>query len=466
MILADRPRTIARTEANVERIGRAGGLRSRALRRLVGAAALATSITLAGSAAADEAPGPLLVVTVPDLPGSDVDDRAAGTVAAHVREAGARVQVVRRTGPFKLRALLKDAKALAEIWSARAVIWIDVGGGVEAGVYLFERGTDRIFGRRIPAPSAQISAALESVANIAGTAAEDLLEGRAVALAPVVIASTGDAAAGALETATPIESSTLKEGGNAAGTDTAKDAATNAVAATATATPTNTNTAPRTPPPNDSLSPSPQASDAPLPWPRIALSAGYTGNTFGRGLPWQSAISLLASWELSRSAAVGLGYDVAFPQYIGDQHFNIRIQRHPAILSGSYRLPLSDSWDFLLGARLALDFVTLHPSSPPPPPPGQPPPHSDDRSPDDWTDVGFSVAPIIGLGVRITDRVRLGLMGGADVPLARLSRPGPFFIEPDPVRFVAGAAVQVDLVIPGAAAGASPASETRKTAAK
>jgi hypothetical protein len=183
-------------------------------------------------------------------------------------------------------------------------------------------------------------------------------------------------------------------------------------------------------------------------WPRLAVSGGYTGNTIGEGIPWQSAISLFAALEPSHDGWIGLGYDVSFPQHFGDDRLHIELNRHPAILSGGYRLGLGGSWDFQVGARLSVDFVTLH-FEQPPPPPGAP-----RMPPDEHLDVIFSAAPMLGLGFGITDRMRASVFGGMDVPFTGFAAmsSSPFHGGgPSPVRLLLGASLQFDVFVPGSA---------------
>lgn len=381
----------------------------------------------AGEPAAD-APSqkPLIVLAVPDLPETDVDERAAGTLAAHVRSAGARVRVVRQEpGELDLRALLADATALAEAWGARGVIWIAMERGPAASIYLFERERGQLFGRRVPLASGQTSAALESLANIAGAAAAEMLEGRVVGMAPVEI------------DAPPRSTSPGPEPPAAASSSVTLPAP----------------------------APTPRASESALPappapgdrenerrWPRLGLAAGYTGNTFGADSSWQSALSLLVSFELSRHASIGLGYDFVFPQHFGPEQAGFDLQRRPIILTGGYSFALGGRWDFGVGARATLDFLTLERNADAPPigagAPGQPGLFVRLAPAGSTTDVVFSLAPVLSVGFRITDWVRLVGQGGIDMPLlAPPTLVGSGF-DPSRARLLAGAALEVDLFVP------------------
>ncbi|WP_437315865.1 hypothetical protein [Sorangium sp. So ce385] len=411
--------------------------------------------------AAREAPraarAPVLVLAA--FPGAGpIEERAIDLVAAHVRPLGVRLQVVRRGAPTRaLHTLLPDARALADAWDARGVLWIDAGSNDELALYAVERGGDQVYGRRIPVPPGQTTAALESLANIAGAVAEELREGRIAGLAEV------DVAAAAAPPAAPPEPAAAPA-----------PAAPSAAAAGA---------APRPPPPAVERGARPEAP----PLPTLAVQVGYAGANFSGEVPWQSAAALRASWAPVDQAVLGLGYDLVPPVTLGDDWSSFELVRHPVSATGQLRLRLPRGFDLQLGARASVDIVERipqppaqpTPSWPPPPawplpawppqrgeplpPPGFPPrwrwPRMMPRQlppPEARTDVIVSAAPVAELGYALTGWLRLKAMLGVDVLLTQpdASVHPALALQPDPVRFLAGLGLEVGFSLP-----ASPAAE-------
>ncbi|XXX75573.1 hypothetical protein WMF30_48780 [Sorangium sp. So ce134] len=406
--------------------------------------------------AAAEAPraagAPVLVLAT--FPGAgSIDERAIDLVAAHVRPLGVRLQVVRRGAPRPaLHTLLPDARALADAWDARGVLWIDAGSSGELALYAVERGGDQIYGRRIPVPPGQTTTALESLANIAGAVAEELREGRIAGLAEVDVA-----AASAPLTAPP----------EPAAAPSAPPAATAAAA-------------PSPPPPAVERSARPVAPRLPT----LAVQVGYTGANFSGEAPWQSAAALRASWAPVEQAVFGLGYDLVPPATLGDERSPFELARHPVSATGQLRLRLPLGFDLQLGARASVDVVERTPqpstqstqsSEPPPPPPAwplpaRPPPPRGFPPPWRWprmmprqlpppearTDVLVSAAPVAELGYPLTGWLRLKAMVGVDFLLTDpdASVHPALALRPDPVRFLAGLGLELGLSLP-----ASPAVE-------
>ncbi|WP_437936692.1 hypothetical protein [Sorangium sp. So ce341] len=403
---------------------------------------------------------PVLVLAA--FPGAGrIDERAIDLVAAHVRPLGVRLQVVRAGAPRRaLHTLLPDARALADAWDARGVLWIDAGSNDELALYAVERGGDQVYGRRIPVPPGQTTAALESLANIAGAVAEELREGRIAGLAEVDVAAT------AAPSAAPPEPA-------AAPAPAAPPAASPAAAADA---------APGPPPPRVERGARPEAPRLPT----LAVQVGYAGANFSGEVPWQSAAALRASWAPVDRAVLGLGYDLVPAATLGDDRSPFELVRHPVSATGQLRLRLPLGFDLQLGARASVDVVERipqppaqpTPSSPPawplpawppqrdeprPPPPGFPPPWRWPRMmprqlppPEARTDVIVSAAPVAELGYPITGWLRLKAMLGVDV---LLSQPDAavhpaLALQPDPVRFLAGLGLELGLSLP-----APPAAE-------
>ncbi|WP_437621363.1 hypothetical protein [Sorangium sp. So ce1151] len=428
-----------------------------ALRAARTAASAAACALLALPAAAADAPRaarePLLVLAA--CPSADrTDKRAVDLVAAHVRPLGVRLQIVHPDAPRPaLQSLLPEARALAEAWDARGVLWIDAGSKGELALYVVERDGHQIYGRRIPVPPGQTATALESLANIAGAVAEELREGHVAGMARVDVAATAPATAPLAPEAVP---------------------------------------APAAPPDRpDDAPPRPRAPAVlqqgargePGPLPTLALLAGYSGASFGGEAPWQSAAALRASWAPVDRAVLGLGYELVPSTSVGDERFAFDLVRHPVSTSGQLRFRLPLGLDLQVGARASVDVVQRVPQggtqasdspaqeplqAPPPRPPYPPPwmwppraawPRMAPRQlppPEAQTDVLFSVAPVAELGYPITPWLRLKTMLGVDFLLTRPDasvHPG-LALQPDPVRILAGMGLELGLALPSPPASA------------
>ncbi|XXY54365.1 hypothetical protein WME91_24850 [Sorangium sp. So ce269] len=430
-----------------------------ALRAARTAASAVACALLALPAAAADAPRaarePLLVLAA--FPSADrTDKRAVDLVAAHVRPLGVRLQIVRPDAPRPaLQRLLPEARALAEAWDARGVLWIDAGSKGELALYVVERDGNQVYGRRIPVPPGQTATALESLANIAGAVAEELREGRIAGMTRVDVAAAAPDTAALAPEAVP---------------------------------------APAAPPDEpDDAPPRPRAPAAlqqgagrePGRLPTLALLAGYSGANFSGGAPWQSAAALRASWAPVDRAVLGLGYELVPSTSVGDERFAFDLVRHPVSTSGQLRFRLPLGLDLQVGARASVDVVQRVPQSsaqssatpaqeplraplprrPYPPPWMWPPratwPRMAPRQlppPETRTDVLFSVAPVAELGYPLTPWLRLKTMLGVDFLLTRPDtsmHPG-LALQPDPVRFLAGMGLELGVALPSppAAAGA------------
>ncbi|AUX43388.1 hypothetical protein SOCE26_048360 [Sorangium cellulosum] len=450
------------------------------LRAARAAASAVACALLALPAAANEpraARRPLLVLAA--FPSADsIDKRAIDLVAAHIRPLGVRLQVVRPGAPRPApQRLLPHARALAEAWDARGVLWIDTGSRGELALYVVERDGDRIYRRRIPVPPGQTATALESLANIAGAVAEELREGRVAALTEVDVAAAvpGPAAPPAPSTATAPSTAPALTAPPAAAADAAPGLPAPAVAA------------------------QPAAHHAPSRLPALGVLVGYTGASFSREAPWQSAAALRATWAPVDPVVVGLGYELMPSLTLGDERLAFDLARHPVFATGQVRLRLPLGLDLQLGARASVDVVQRIPQRsalPPPPPPlpwahAPPPPRRRDHVPlappprdhaplgvPSWpspqerppplpppetrTDVLVSVAPVAELGYPLAAWLRLKAMLGVDFLLNRPDssvHPGLAF-EPHPVRILAGLGLELGVAFP-----ASPGSPAPPTAA-
>ncbi|WP_437576198.1 hypothetical protein [Sorangium sp. So ce887] len=427
----------------------------RAARTAASAVACALLALPAAAAEPRAGRGPVLVLAA--FPGAgSIDQRAIALVAARIRPLGVRLQVIRPGAPRStLQTLLPDARALADAWDARGVLWIDAGSSGELALYVVERGGDQVYGRRIPVPPGQTATALESLASIAGAVAEELREGRIAGLTEVEV---GVAAAAATPAAPP------------------EPAAAPAPAAPLAAP---ADTAPRPQAPAARPGAPPEAPRLPA----LAVQVGYTGASFSGEAPWQSAAALRASWAPVDQAVIGLGYDLIPPATLGDERAAFELVRHPVIATGQLRLRLPLGFDLQLGARASVDVVeripkpsaqptaapptrTLPARPPPPPPPrrgqgplpGFPPwqwPHVAPQQlppPEPRTDVLFSVAPVAELGYPLTGWLRLKAMLGVDFLLTRpdASVHPDLALQPDPVRFLTGLGLELGLAPPAA----------------
>lgn len=398
--------------------------------------ALSTRAAAADSPAATPSAAPAIVLLAPELDRSDVDDRAVGTLGARVRAAGIQVVVVRRKVP-ELHALAAESKALIATWGARGALWVDIGRSDEAALYLVTRDSEQVFGRTIPAPEGKTSATLETLANIAASVAEELLEGRIVELSPVKVP---DPPPERTAPSPSVAGEPVREPQPSVKTEVASPAPP-------------PRTKPRQASPDSTAAPPLPSADAdPAPrFPRIGLSVGYTGDTFGDLVPWQSAVSALLTLAPSPSAFLNLGHDFVIPTHVRRFPAGYDLARHPLVALGGYRFPVS-SWDFRLGARMAMDIIeqTLDPFEPPPPPPGAPPPPPPPRQPiTSEIQILFTAGPALEVGYLFADRFRASAFLGVEF---LLNRPSPIFhfldLRADPVRLITGLSLGVDLFVP------------------
>lgn len=407
---------------------------------LLGLAAALSAIGLGRSAAGEEpsaAGQPVIVLLAPEIEGSDVDDRAVGTLGARVRATGIKVVVVRRKAD-DLRAVAADSRALITTWGARGALWIDVGRPDEAALYLVTRDGEQVFGRTIPAPEGKTSATLETLANIAASVSEELLEGRIVELKPVEVPAP----------APPLERTASPNTPGIAG-EPIPDATPAPSVKTEAPRPVPPPARPRQAPPGPRPAPPPSITDqaAEARFPRLGLAVGYTGDTFGETVPWQSAVSLRLSLSPSSTTFVGLGYDVAIPVDVDLRFGGYEIARHPIVVAGGYRI-LFPEWDIRLGARMTMDIVEQRLDPLPRPPPGGPPPPP---QPGVQTDILFTGGPVVDIGVSFAGRFRAGALLGMDILFNQPSpAPPPLALEPNPVRFVAGLSLGMDIFVPEA----------------
>ncbi|TKD00286.1 hypothetical protein [Polyangium fumosum] len=365
----------------------------------------------------DAAARPVLVLLVAKGGSSPLEERAAALIAAHVRSAGVTLKRVERpVSSPDAGERIPDARVVAGDEGAKGVLWAGIGPQGAFVLYLLEKEGGRVFRRDVPAPTGQTSAALEALANIAGSAAAELvIEGHVVTMASLESADDASPPAPGVEAAAPA--------------------------------PLPPPEPPPAPPPAapevaPALAPAPPEGPAGPRWRSLLLAAGYTGGTFAREASWQNAIALSAWWAPAPDARVGLGYEVLFEEHVEQAGFDVDLSRHPIVLSGGYRFHFGgDRWDVDLGARSTIDIVlrTPHPA-PSVETPATPLRHT--------VDALVSLAPTVGLGFRIVDRLRIGAWAGVDVPLNRLSMTNQpkVDLQTAPARFLGGLDLQVDLI--------------------
>jgi hypothetical protein len=378
--------------------------------------------------APDAKNAPVIVLLAPNLELTDVDDRAVGTLGARVRATGIKVVVVRRP-VAELRALAADSKALIATWSARGALWIDVGRPDEAALYLVTRDGEQIFGRTIPAPEGKTSATLETLANIAASVSEELLEGRIVELSPVKV---------------PEPDPPLQRTASVSGPEIAPEPERAPAPKPSAKTEVTSPPAPRPREAPAITAPASPSDDAAANrYPRLGLSVGYTGDTFGSTIPWQSAVSALVALSPSPSTHLGLGYDFVIPVRVDSFPGGYRLARHPIVVRGSYRL-LFSQWDLGLGARMAMDILEKTPLRRPPPEEiSMPPPPTFERR----TEILFTAAPVLEFGFSFAGRFRAGAFLGVELLLNK-SAPTEPRLHADPARIITGLSLSVDILVP------------------
>ncbi|MCB9754080.1 MAG: hypothetical protein H6713_29400 [Myxococcales bacterium] len=353
---------------------------------------------------------PEVVLVVPQRAG-ELDERAASTVQSHLLEEPCTIALRRPAAggdPFE------EARRYARERDAAIVLWIELEGADERGagerdaflLYVLERDAAGLVGRRVEIMPEAPSAAVETLANVAGAVASALLAGDAVALEPA---------------------ETLR----AATADEAREPVANAPAPTAApARPPAAEPSRRASKP-EARAPSPAGREGPR---RMGLSLGYSGNIFASGVGWQSAIAAAISWLPAPGARVSLGYDFVFPSAVETPLAAFSLRRHPVSLSGAYRFVIVRGLDVELGARVTVDPIARVTAS------DQGAPAREARA----VYVFSGVAPTVGLGYQLAPELRLGLFVGVEAVLSRtrysvqLPDRRMIVVDPYPVRALAG----------------------------
>jgi hypothetical protein len=412
---------------------------------------LASVALLGGAVFAAPRPGaadethPLIVLVVEAGDAGDDHERAAMTIAAHVRPLGVELAVVHegaaRSGslpyPTAAPAIAARSRQLVAERHACGVLWVGAGSG-DLALFLYAREGDRLFERRVPAARGQTSAAIEALALIAHSASAELLEGK-VAVMNVVASSEGAPPEPAATTA-PVAVATAPPA-----PEPTEAAAPRAEAVTSEDPPQALRAEDSHAEGTDRAARRGDASSA-------ALAAGYVGNTAGRSIVWQSAFAVEAGWHPMPRATLGLGYEFALPDSsTAGGPGAAQSHRHPLFGAAGYRVLFLPRWDLELGGRAVVDFITT----------------SDGRMfASTSTDVRASLGPTADLGLRILPPLRLGLRLGVDVMLDSPSSMSGGWSASDQLRFAGGLGLQLDLDRTGTSARPPPQDAPRITASR
>ncbi len=369
---------------------------------LLAGAALAGGALVAASrgAAADDA-RPLILLVVPD----HGEERAAVTIAAHVRPLGVLLAVVHEPPASAAASIAARSRQLVAERGACGALWVGERDGV-LSLFLYAGAGERLFERDVPAPRGQTSAAIEALALIAHSASAEMLEGHVATMTPVVAVTAPEPA----------------------NVDKPQVAAPSPPPA---AGPEPSGPAPSPSPAPDPL-PAAPADDAPARRAESgtgALAAGYAGNSAGRSAQWQSALAMEAAWHPTPRATLGLGYELALAEATSTGPGAPQVHRHPMFAAGGYRVLSLPRWDVELGGRAVVDVVTSSDARAYMPAP---------------TEVRTSLGPTADVGLRVLPPLRLGLRVGVDVMLDAPSAASGTSAS-DQLRFAGGLGLQLDL---------------------
>lgn len=382
-------------------------LRRRPTRRFPGlsAAGIGGYLVAVGVAAAaptvPEAPVvaaiPVVVLFVPDLPARDSDDVLAASISAQVDPKAVDLRVLRydpsqTTARGAIRS--RSRRASAE-FAAGGVLWIRLATspGKPHAIFLYEVETDRLLGRRVPVQVDSPAAAIEIVANIAGS----------------VVAESVNGSVAALE---EVDPETLEP-----------------------ETETEEKTKPETDP--TSRQPKPGPERPPESFARVWVMAAYAGNTFSDAVMWQNAVALGGAWSPVPGAFLGVRYDVVFATRIRLDDLQVTIRRHPVTLEGGYRFTLNDRFDVEFFGRATVDPTTRTTTG------GGTPTQ---------LRVFSGAGGGIGLGYRPIRQLRLAVRAGADALLTRAAYvyddagTQAVALNPHPARFLVETGVHYGLL--------------------
>lgn len=366
--------------------------------------------SLRGTAFAGPSPAPsipVVVLYVPDLPDRDEDDVLAASIAAQVDAGNVDLRVLRydpavATEPGVVAA---RSRRSAEEFAAGGVMWIRLATtpGQPHAVFLYEVSQDRVLGRRIPVPPQSPAAAIETVANIAGS----------------IVAESLDGPVDALE---ELDPETLEA---------------------PEPEPAPPEIQPEPTPPETQPEPKPaepQPDNAVIvdkPFPRLWLMAAYAGNTYADAPVWQHAVALAVAWGPARGAFIGLRYDFVIPSEVEINMLLVSVRPHPISLEGGYRFGLRERLDVELFGRVTVDPVTRS---------------SGTGGTADALRLFSGLTAGVGFGYQPVPPIRLGLRIGAQVLTSRAAYvlvdgdSATTALDPHPARFIAEAGVHFGLL--------------------
>jgi hypothetical protein len=363
---------------------------------------------------------PLVLLVLSASGADDTSERAARTIAAHVRLLGVELDVVREPARGDERspavaAIVARSRALAAGRGARGVLWVGAGRG-ELSLYLYERDGERLFERRVPAEKGQTSAAIEALALIARSASAELLEGKIAAMTPI---ARSEPPAPEAAPAAPEETTVPLLPGDTSQTAVAESPPSPAEPAFL---------------PPSLLVPAKNVwgDEAPTGRPSggsLALGVGYLGNTAAWNGTWQSAFAVQAGWRPTPSVTLGLGYEIAPPDSVAVGPGSVQLQRHPIFLGAGYRLALAPRWDVELGGRGTVNVITRYGGTM-------------GGSSVVW--VRGSMGPTAEIGFRLLPFLRAGALVGMDVLLNPPTTTDPK-MSTERVELISGLGLQLEL---------------------
>jgi hypothetical protein len=251
---------------------------------------------------------PRVILYVPELDDSDLDDSVQATSAAYLCKSEVEAQFVRRPrAEFSLVALAASLETLASENSPRAFIWLNVSRAQGFELYVFDpraRGSDfplGLFRRRLPYGNAEAAAGVEALAIIAQSVVDSIAEGVDVELEAVTPSEVEAAVAEEQPAASPAPVSPSP--------DPVPEAATSA------------RSAPSRPP--ELLA-------------HLEVGAEYSGNTFASEKKWQHGVGVDLVFRPIRPIAVDLRY--AWVQAVRHAQAPLDalvVRRHPVSLGVS-----------------------------------------------------------------------------------------------------------------------------------
>ncbi len=354
--------------------------------------------------------GARIVIVHPDLTESDLDERSVALISAHGAWRGANLQFQRRERPAGVQPLIVEATKIAMQEQALGVVWVDLSGTDELKIYLYLADKELFFGRRIPVEGSE-AVAVETLANVAGSAIAALLEGGNLGISAIETVGLARERVSAGETRRVDLTARLTEAERA-------------------------NLRRRQARPDIRLT----AVVVPRMWPRLRLRAQYVGTNFAEEVPWQSGASMALGVYVIDGLHLELGYALMTPILVEDDLEAFRVQRHPLEVGFGYRLPIGSVFGVVWGARVSLDPVVRSSI-----------PDAKHKKFDSTVRLFSHVGLKIGVGAKVAPTMFMLLTAGLDLGLTRAeyTRYTPereVLLNPDLFRFVVGLGVVFDLV--------------------